>query len=280
MNGIVWLASYPKSGNTWLRILLANYLRDDSRPADINNILVGPIASSRPRFDEWAGMEGAALDPDTVDRLRPEVYRCLARDAGETLFMKAHDRWRRLGDGQPMFPADVTRGVVYIIRNPLDLAASCAHHWGVPVAQAAGTLCDGPDPARAATVGAPDHLRESLGSWSQHVSSWVDDSGLPLHVLRYEDLSADPDGSFGAVVEFCGLGYDRDRVRKAVEFSSFGELRHQEAAAGFRERSPLASDGFFRRGETGSWRDELPAYLAGRLTATHRQTMDRFGYVC
>ena len=57
----------------------------------------------------------------------------MARDADETLFMKVHDAWMRVDTGEPMFPADVTLGVVYIIRNPLDLAASCAHHWGTSI---------------------------------------------------------------------------------------------------------------------------------------------------
>lgn len=278
MSGIVWLASYPKSGNTWLRILLANYLRDAGEPADINKIFVGPVASARHRFDEWAGVDAAALDPDVVDRLRPEVYRCLARDADQTLFMKVHDRWTRVDTGQPMFPADVTLGVVYVIRNPLDLAASCAHHWGTPLAEAVGTLCDGSPVASEVSRATPDQLRQHFGSWSEHVSSWVDDSGLPVHVVRYEDMSADPRGVFGGVVKFCGLYYDDDRVGRAVAFSSFGELRRQEAAAGFAERSPAAPGGFFRRGEVGSWRDELPPVLAVRLAAANRPVMARFGY--
>jgi hypothetical protein len=278
MNGIVWLASYPKSGNTWLRVLLTNYLRDTGEPADINNLLSGPNAGSRDCFDQWAGVEGSALDANVVDRLRPQVYRCVARDADDTLFMKVHDAWARVDTGEPMFPADVTLAVVYIIRNPLDLAGSYAHHRGTSIEAAVERMCGGSAERPSGLPGLPGQLRERAGSWSQHVRSWVDHSGGPVHVVRYEDLSVDAGRVFGGVVTFCGLDYDEARVKKAVAFSSFAELQRQEASAGFRERSTAASGGFFRRGEVGSWCDELPGYLAERLTATHHEMMERFGY--
>ena len=275
MSGIVWLASYPKSGNTWLRVLLTNYLRDTGEPADINNLLGGPAAGSRERFDEWAGVEGSALDANVVDRLRPQVYRSVARDADDTLFMKVHDAWARVDTGEPMFPADVTLGAIYVIRNPLDLAGSCAHHWGTSIEAAVERMCGG---SAGRLPGLPGQLRQQVGSWSHHVRSWVDDSGGPVHVVRYEDLSADPCRAFGGVVMSCGLDYDQERVKNAVAFSSFAELQRQEGSAGFGERSTAAPGGFFRRGEVGSWHDELPGYLAERLTAAHHETMERFGY--
>jgi aryl sulfotransferase len=281
VSGLVWLASYPKSGNTWLRALLTNYLRDANEPADINK-LVGTNASSRSHFDEWAGIDASALNAPLIGRLRPEVYRRAARDADETLFIKVHDAWGRADTGEPIFPSDVTRGIVYIVRNPLDLVASYAHHLGTSMAAAVEKMCDsgraGAVPSSDHSSGLPDQLGQHLGSWSDHVRSWVDESPRPVHVVRYEDLSADPCGFFGGVVKFCGLDYEEERVNKAVRFSSFGNLKRQEESAGFRERSAVAPSGFFRRGETGSWRHELPGHLAERLTAAHHHTMKRFGY--
>ncbi|RII28233.1 MAG: sulfotransferase [Geobacter sp.] len=279
MAKITWLASYPKSGNTWMRVLLTNYLRDGDSPADINRLDGGPIASARIWFDEWVGVEASALDDEMIEILRPGVYRCMAREEQANIYMKVHDAWGRTSRGEGLFPAEVTDGVIYILRNPLDMAASCANHWGVNIEQAVQNLCD-PDYSLARSLGGmADQLRQKIGTWSHHVSSWLDESGLPVRLVRYEDLRRDPVTTFAGAAQFCGFPTNMERVRKAVEFSDFKELRRQEQANGFRERSAKASGGFFRKGQTGGWREELSDHLVNRLIDAHGETMRRFGYL-
>lgn len=261
-----------------MRILLTNYLLDADVAADINKLKGGPIASARLWFDEWVGVEASALEDAAIERLRPRVYRCMAREEKERMYMKVHDAWGQTDRGEALFPADVTAGVIYILRNPLDMAVSCANHWGVSLEKAVENLCDPSCASSRSLGGLADQLRQRLGSWTSHVQSWVDESGLPCHLVRYEDLHRDPEKVFGDVVKFCGLPFDEERVEKAVAFSSFGELQRQEREKGFKERSMNAPDYFFRRGEAGSWRTELPPELADCLIKAHADTMRRFGY--
>ncbi|MDO9494362.1 MAG: sulfotransferase domain-containing protein, partial [Nocardioides sp.] len=148
MGDILWLASYPKSGNTWMRILLTNYLGDSEHPADINALEGGGISSSRDLFDNSVGVRSASLPPETVERLRPEVYRVVGRSVETTMRMKAHDAYHRVPGGEPLFPADVSRGAVYLVRDPRDVAVSQAHHAGSSVEAAVSRLND-PDAALA-----------------------------------------------------------------------------------------------------------------------------------
>lgn len=279
MAKIFWLASYPKSGNTWMRMLLTNYLRNPSNPSDINKAKYGTIAASRAWFDEWAGVEASALDDKTIECLRPDVYRCMADEEQETVYMKVHDAWGRTDQGEGIFPVDVTGGVVYILRNPLDMAASCANHWGVDLNQAVDNMCDQTFALSRSLGVMADQLRQYMGSWSDHVASWMDQADLPIHLVRYEDLQRDPENYFGDVVRFCGLPWDSERVSKAVMFSDFKELQRQERDNDFRERSPKAPAPFFRKGQVGSWREELPQELAQRLIEAHGEVMLRFGYL-
>ena len=278
MAKIIWLASYPKSGNTWMRLLLANYLRDADAPVDINRLGLAPIASARACFDDWVGVEASVLAADLIEELRPEVFRCMLREAPDPLYMKVHDAWRRTRTGSPLFPSDITAGVVYLIRNPLDVAVSCAHHWGVSVEQAAANLCNPEFGTSRSGEGLADQLYQRLFCWSGHVRSWIDDSGLPVHLVRFEDLCCDPEEVFGGVVGFCGLPWDAGRVRKAVAFSDFSELQRQEQRHGFRERPLHAVGAFFRSGSAGSWRDGLSPALAAQLMQVHGESMRRFGY--
>jgi hypothetical protein len=276
---IVWLASYPKSGNTWFRAFLTNLLCDRDRPAIINELNVGPIASARQPFDEAVGYDSGNLTFDEVDLLRPEVYLHQAQATLEPLFRKVHDAYTFLPDGRPLFPPEATRCALYFIRNPLDVCVSFAHHFGhenydriiQDMADQQRHFCD----IQATEL---NQLRQKLLTWSHHVSSWVEAPHMRVHVVRYEDLKLDPEATFGTAVSFAGLPDDAERVRRAVQFSSFDELRQQEEKNGFREKISGAK-AFFRKGEIGSWREALTPAQAQRVIADHGAVMRRFGYL-
>jgi hypothetical protein len=263
-----------------LRALLANYVSGTDEPVDINNLGAGrgAHAASRILFDELVGIQASALDDRVVARLRPALYRRFADGLPEEMFVKVHDEWTRTDSGEPMFPEDVTRAILYIVRNPLDVAVSWAYHRGAPIETVVAQMCDGraaDDRSRSLGGQLPQHI----GSWRGHVNSWLDGSRMRCHVVRFEDLSVDPEGTFAKAVNACGLRTDPDVVRRAVSFSDFSELRRQELNRGFAERSPNARGEFFRRGAVGGWREDLPAELAQRLIERNRETMARFGYV-
>lgn len=275
---IYWLASYPKSGNTWMRILLTNYLRDAQEPADINALDGGPIASARAAFDDHVGIEASDLTQDEIERYRPFVYEQMSRQAKEPLFLKVHDAFTYTPFGYPLISKAATAGVIYLLRNPMDVAVSFAHHSAASLERMVRKMGE----ADYAFVDSPhslyNQLRQKLLTWSGHVTSWVDEPDLRVLVVRYEDLKADPIAGFRAVIQFCGLADDARRIEKAVRFSQFEQVQQQEAQHGFAEKMPTAKS-FFRKGQVGSWREELTPELAQKLIRDHAPVMKRFGYL-
>lgn len=282
---IVWLASYPKSGNTWFRVFLANYVADAPEPVSINALnstagAVRSIASARRLFSDALGVDAGDFTHDEYDALRPDAYRALARTAAETPFLKVHDANIATMTGEPLIPVDATRQAIYLVRNPLDVALSFANHLGQSVDAAIDHMANPAFAFCAAVRGLPNQLRQRLLSWSGHVESWSNADGFPVHIMRYEDMLARPREAFGAAVRALGLPEDAARVERAVNFSRFDELRRQEEEApeGFRE-APSEVEYFFHRGRAGGWREALSAQQVRRVIDVHEAVMHRFGYV-
>ncbi len=88
MRNIIWLASYPKSGNTWFRVFLTNLLWGGGEPVEINKLMRTPVAGARDLFDETVGINASDLSHDEVDRFRPDLYRYLSDQAKQRRFFK------------------------------------------------------------------------------------------------------------------------------------------------------------------------------------------------
>ncbi len=238
MSGIFWLASYPKSGNTWLRTFLMNYRRDEGQPCDINELNTGMIASSRIWVDDVCGFDTADLRQDEIENLRPEVYRWTSTEA-ETGFHKIY-----MMPIASRCPVALSMIVAPAGGSTLSATTGCrpsyANHRGCSIDDAISHMAN-PDYALARSDRAlSDQLLQFMGTWSHHVTSWVDASDLNLLTLRYEDMHADPSGPFGKVVRFLDMEQDEERLGRAIAFSQFEVVAAQEAQSGFRERPARA----------------------------------------
>jgi hypothetical protein len=285
----VWLASYPKSGNTWFRLLAAN-LRADA-PVDINALPEqGGIASARAWFDDMMLFPSGLLTHEECDRLRPGLYEAMAQEgwpSGEepaapdqTLFIKTHDAWTCTAQGVPLLgrrPA--AKAAILIVRDPRDVAPSLANHSGQTIDQSIDFMADPEGVFCGRSDRQHGQLRQQLPGWSGFNRSWLDQREIPVHLVRYEDLHADTAGAFSRALAFAGFAATQDEVRRAVEFASFGVLQAQELRNGFREAPPRRSGPFFRRGEVAGWRHELATAQAARIEESHAEMMGRLGYI-
>lgn len=275
---IVWLASYPKSGNTWFRILLTNYLKEEGKPFDINNLYPSTIASSRVLFDEATGVSSSDLTHDEINLLRPRVYNQIAENSNDLVFHKIHDAWQVLPNGEPMIPERVTKGVIYIVRNPLDIAISFANHSSSTIDAMIKAMANPQYSFCEKGTRLHIQLRQKLLTWSNHVESWLDESNLSVSVMKYEDMLMNPFETFKKALKFVYNDVDDNKLIKALEESSFEKIKEQENKDGFKEKS-AKSQSFFRQGKAGTWRQELTSKQIMEICNDHRGVMRRFGYL-
>ena len=275
MGKILWLTSYPKSGNTWVRLFLANLFKGDrASPVALNRIgeatLAEPGTAGFALFDKRPWQDWSVED---IARLRPQVQERIASTGDGVVPVKTHNAFV-LVRGTSVINMAVTAGAVYVVRNPLDVAVSYAHHQGSDIDAIIDIMAQ--SMFRTPTNGT--NVYEVMGNWSEHVASWTASQSPMIHIMRYEDMLANPHGVFAGLAGFMRTGADEAAVKRAVDMSAFDTVSRQEASEGFAERTP-AQDRFFRAGRAEQWRDVLSEDQIGRIVETHREQMARDDYV-
>ncbi|MBE0452456.1 sulfotransferase domain-containing protein [Roseovarius autotrophicus] len=268
---IIWLASYPKSGNTWLRSLLAHYFMPPGKAPDINNLRQFTTGDTRQDFfDAAAGGAYRGADLEEWMRVRGRALRLIAASKPDHHFVKTHCQPIRVFD-QDVIPAEVTAAAVYILRNPFDLAPSFARHQSCDIDSAIDRMLN-PD----TIMGTPSGIYDLLGRWDDHIGAWTGAPGLPHHVLRYEDMLANPGKTMRALLEkFLRVKVDGPKLARAIKATSFEALKKQEETLGFGEK-PAGMTAFFAKGQAGVWREDLTPAQVARLREGFLPTLERW----
>jgi hypothetical protein len=277
--GIIWIASYPKSGNTWVRAFLHNLmLIQNGTSLDDNDLAqLADNSSSEASliriFEFLLGKKVTEATPDEITEVRPKVQAVVKDRTPSVALLKTHNMLALIS-GQPLINRAVSAGAVYVVRNPLDIVLSLQDHLGATIAEAILAM----ESDNFASLTEPRQVFELWGSWSQHVASWTMEKSDPVLVVRYEDMLEKPTETFRSIADHLRQPITDAVLAQAIERSSFKRLKEQEEAVGFREKTPRGS-AFFRVGREGLWRDGLSEDDIGRIVGTHHVQMRRFGYI-
>ncbi len=277
MGKILWLASYPRSGNTWTRAVLQALLagmRGETPVADLASLHFSTSWEALPGW--WEGLLPRPLEACSRAEVAAARQQAQARFAAQVPGLapvKTHHAFT-VSQGHRTINTAVTAGAVYLVRNPLDVVISLAAHLNYPMTRAIAEL----NQDNYETPNQPGGAYEHYGSWRQHVTSWTATPNPRLLVLRYEDLLADPVAGFGQMAAHLGLSPPAALLEKAVAGAGFGRLQAQEQAEGFIGR-PASSHAFFREGRAGQWQARLSPAEIDAVVAPNRAVMERFGYL-
>lgn len=272
---LYWIASYPKSGNTWLRFVIDAYMCQ--RPLDINNKRQRYVeGDANPKYYQ-------ALIPVPLNQI-PRYFQVHLRSAallhqtliapGCRLCLKTHQNNCRI-DGVPVIPPKLTEGAIYIVRDPRDIVLSWADHAGVPIERAINTITNPEGCIQAEDNG----MVQVLNTWANHVLSWQT-ADFDVTVVRYEDLLEHQGDAFRAVLREMGLYRDTDECEEKLQFAlsqtTFDALRAKEDRDGFYERGH--GEKFFRVGKSGQWKDVLRPGQVEKIERECGKAMKALGY--
>ena len=267
---IIWLASYQKSGNTWMRVFLANYLAPKGRRLSINQL--EQFTTGDLRLDFFDKAAGGRFTGDSIEasiRIRPAVQRLIAQSKPGHHFVKTHSQAATIHD-TPLINPEVTAAAIYILRNPFDVIPSFARHSGRTIDEQIDAMVDA-----NAVFRSTDGIYELIGRWDDHIESWLAAPGLPKIHVRYEDMISDTRAQMTKVLEFLRIPVQQSQLKQAIRASSFSELRKQERQQGFSER-PAQMDAFFVTGTSGGWREALSPAQVARIRHEFEGALEKY----
>lgn len=269
--GIVWIASYPKSGNTWVRCLISSLFSDGAEPdlGELGNFC--PNGADRQWLENILDIPTDDLTPQELVSARADAYRAVAE--GKSLrCIKVHDCY-----DPELFPPEATAGIVYIVRDPRDVAPSFAHHFEVSLDEAITRMAKADFTVGRSINRLHPQSPQVYGAWASQAETWLESKAAPFLLLHYENLLTEPVAQVSRLAEFLGLGSDQQLAARAVQACSFDILRQTEAVAGFGERLGHM-DHFFRQGKSGTWREVMNPAQEARILRDHGGTMRKLGY--
>jgi hypothetical protein len=271
---IIWIASYPRSGNTWVRAFISNLL-DDRPPVDNRGYSrYVPHEAAAIWYKQFPGIEETPGGPQQISiERRRKVQEELAASMGQNaVLLKTHNALVEI-EGLPLIRSDITASAIYIARDPRDVAVSLAASHDISIDDAIEFLSK-----KAAWVGpkpkmGQGNMFEFLGNWSDHVRSWAKAGSA---VIRYEDLFERFD-AFELIASFVKVYRNTEGIKKAVALCKFEKLKKLEEED--RRTSGRSDPPVFRNGEAGAWKKVLTPGQANRIEFNHADVMRRLRYL-
>tara|TARA_A100001011_G_scaffold382735_1_gene452969 strand:- start:1094 stop:1939 length:846 start_codon:yes stop_codon:yes gene_type:complete len=276
---ILWIASYPKSGNTYLRSFIAAYYFSKKGKFEFDlllNILQFPsvkfvkknINSELEAAESWIFNQQQFFSGNEIH------------------FVKTHSTLNKF-KGNNFTTNNQTLGAIYIVRDPRNLITSLTHHYSLDYEEAFSKLTD-ENATLLQKSSDNDHSNFTyLGSWSSHYKSWKNTKDFKTLFIRYEDLENDKINTFLRIVNFINklkksnFVVNQKKLVNAINSTNFSNLRNKEASQGFSE-SVYSNFGqkkrFFNLGFNNRWQKILPKNILLKLNNTFQYDLNDLGY--
>ena len=277
---IIWLASYPKSGNTWVRLFLDSLLNSDDNNVDINNIKIRQFPL---RYD----FDGLNADIDNVQEF---VSNCILSQDKINLnnsikIFKTHNAFWKAGN-YAFTNQKNTKGVIHIVRDPRNVITSVKNHFSMETYSEAFSFMNNIKQSIGSRLNNEDtDLPTVLSSWSNHYNSWKKFNKNYL-LIKYENLLNDTHKEFNKIVIYLNknlkLNFNKEQIDKAIKNCDFEKLKEQENNEGFKESAKDKSGNikkFFYLGPKNDWLKILDQKTRENIENEFSKELIELGYL-
>lgn len=284
---IIWLASYPKSGNTFLRSLLLSYFftKDGKfQSKDLKKILQFPHKNlfKKLGFD-------TLNDVEMVKNYIKVQEKINLPDNKTIKFLKTHSSFYDIS-GHKFTDLNNTLGVIYIVRDPRSVVKSFANHNQMSLEEATNKILEFTTlTGEKHSLNMKEQIVTHMGSWSSNYNTWKEFKKLDRYLLiKYEDLVSETEKTFLQILNFIyklgksKLHIDSNKLKNAIKSTTFSEMQKLEREQGFPEAIKDAEGKkitFFKYGLNKNDPNSLPEDLKIKIERKLKNEIEELGYI-
>jgi len=277
---IIWIASYPKSGNTYLRSFLASYFYSKKGKFDFDLLLK---IHQFPNIKFSKTKSSSELEASSKWILNQNNF----FNKDKLHFVKTHNCLTPY-QGRKFTTKDQTIGAIYIVRDPRNLITSLTHHYSLSYETALQYMLDEKSTLTQKSYDEDFSNFTYLGSWSKHYNSWKKTEDFKVLFIRYEDLEFKKEETFEKIISFINelnnnkQNIDEKKFYNAIKSTAFSNLQNKEKNEGFEESVISKETGkkkiFFNLGFKNKWQKILPSDIRDQIEESLKKDLKNLGY--
>ena len=275
---IIWIASYPKSGNTWVRSLLSAYFFTED--GEFNFTLLENIK----KFPSEDFINEKLQDPLEVCKYWRPIQEKIFKSK-RIKFLKTHNCLMQLNKNK-FTTTKHTLGVIYIIRDPRNILTSFKNHMDLTYEDALEVMCK-EDTVIFDELTKNYNASQFVGSWSKNYKTWLQNNPFKKHLIKYEDLEKDSYSTFKELITFINNitgskdEVNEEKLKNSIKSTSFESLENKEKIGEFKENVFSRSNKkvkFFYLGSKNKWQNLLPERIKKEANNLFENDLKFFNY--
>ena len=283
---IIWLASYPKSGNTWVRSFIVSLLSREDKKVDLEELSKIRQYPKRSDFKDLV-KENDFEDIEKISKNWIKSQEKINLDNKFIKIFKTHHALCNIGDNF-FTNYQNTLGAIYIVRDPRSVVSSVGHHYSKNIDEALEFILNDEMNVGIRKENSPlrdSHIITPIASWGTHYNSWKLLKKNFL-ILKYENLISNPSLEFNKLSNYLEknlkIKIDKKDIDKAIKKNSFENLKKIERERGFSE-STIDDKGkkinFFNLGPNNDWKKLLNKNIIDKIEKKFSKEMSELGYL-